>query len=469
MDMKMGESAEGQAGAHAGHQSMPEGLAGGEAMSDSGKEPGLMMAEHHDQTKWVYPVVMALGAWLIASPATLGYASAPLTWSDIISGVLALGLGFVARKKGRGWAAFAAAGVGIWLIFAPIIFWAPEAASYLNDSLVGALLIAFAILIPHGTEMPGPQIPPGWSYNPSSWSQRWPIIALGLLGFFISRYLAAYQLGHIGAVWDPLFGDGTQRVLKSDLSASFPVSDGGLGAAAYLLEVLMTWMGGQRRWWTMPWMVLFFAILVVPLGATSVILVVLQPISVGTWCTLCLIAAFAMLIAVPLAIDEVVAMGQFMARSRREGKSLWRTFWLGGRVADGQEAPSAHPAESSGLGSMVWGMTWQWTLLATVLLGGWLLAAPAVFGMEGTAAANGDRIFGALVITVAMISLAEVTLPLRFLNVAFGAWLLVQPWLLGAPGSLVWSDMLAGLMVIALSLPRGPVRESYGSWNRYLR
>lgn len=438
-------------------------------MSGPGKEPGLMMGEHHEATKWVYPIVMALGAWLIASPATLGYSSASLTVSDILSGVLALGLGFLAYKKGRGWAAWATAVVGVWLIFAPIVFWAPDAASYLNDSLIGALLVTFAILIPHGTEMGGPQIPPGWSYNPSSWSQRWPIIALGLLGFFISRYLAAYQLGHIGAAWDPIFGDGTQQVLKSDLSASFPVSDGGLGAAAYLLEVLMTWMGGRRRWWTMPWMVLFFAILVVPLGATSVILVILQPISVGAWCTLCVVAAFAMLIAVPLAIDEVVAMGQFMARSRREGKSLWRTFWLGGNVAEGQEAPSAHPVESGGLASMVWGMTAQWTLLVSVVLGAWLLAAPAVFGAEGTAAANGDRIFGALVITVAMISLAEVTLPLRFLNVAFGAWLLVQPWLLGASGGLIWSDMLIGLAVIALSFPRGPVREAYGGWNRYLR
>ena len=119
--------------------------------------------------------------------------------------------------------------------------------------------------------------------------------------------------------------------------------------------------------------------------------------------------------------------------------------------------------------SMVWGMTAHWTLLVTVLLGGWLLVAPAVFGSEGTAAANGDRIFGALVITVAMISLAEVTLPLRFLNVAFGGWIVAQPWLLGAPGNQVWSDVLVGLLVIALSFPRGPVRESYGGWNRYLR
>lgn len=45
--------------------------------------------------------------------------------------------------------------------------------------------------------MGGPDIPPGWNYTPSSWLQRLPIAALAVFGIFISRYLTAYQLGHI--------------------------------------------------------------------------------------------------------------------------------------------------------------------------------------------------------------------------------------------------------------------------------
>ncbi len=70
------------------------------------------------------------------------------------------------------------------------------------------------------------------------------MIATGFAGFIVSRYLAMYQLGYMDYMWDPLFGfhGGTEKVLNSDLSHSWPVSDGGLGAIAYTFEFLMvTW------------------------------------------------------------------------------------------------------------------------------------------------------------------------------------------------------------------------------------
>jgi hypothetical protein len=42
-------------------------------------------------------------------------------------------------------------------------------------------------------------VPPGWTYSPSTYVQRIPIIILGCVGFVIARILAAYQLGHIDA------------------------------------------------------------------------------------------------------------------------------------------------------------------------------------------------------------------------------------------------------------------------------
>ena len=70
-------------------------------------------------------------------------------------------------------------------------------------------------------------------------------------------------------------------------------------------------------------MVTFFFILVVPLGGVSIFfIIIIQPIILGTYYTLCLIQAFAMLIMISLAIDEVVAMGQYMRRSYQDGRPL---------------------------------------------------------------------------------------------------------------------------------------------------
>ena len=96
--------------------------------------------------------------------------------------------------------------------------------------------------------------------------QRAPILALALFSFFLARYMTAFQLGHITSAWDPIFGDGTVLVLGSDLSKSFPISDAGLGAFTYLVELLSGFMGDPRRWRTMPWMVALFGFMVIPLG-----------------------------------------------------------------------------------------------------------------------------------------------------------------------------------------------------------
>jgi hypothetical protein len=94
--------------------------------------------------------------------------------------------------------------------------------------------------------------------------------------------------------------------------------------------------------------------------------------------------------------------------------------------------------------------------------------APAVLGFEAYAAAN-DNVVGALIATVAIISTAEVIRAFRFVNLLFGIWLLVAPWaLVGASTSGRWSDMICGVALIFLTLPRGTVREQYGAWDAYV-
>lgn len=414
-----------------------------------------------------------LGAWLITSPFTLDYRNAVLGWSDLVSGALVIVLASITLVRGSAWAVWANALVGVWLLFAPLVFWAPTGAAYTNDTLAGALIITFVLLMPGmpGMRMlPGPDAPPGWSYNPSTWPQRAPIIALALVGFFLSRYMAAYQLGYIGSIWDPFFTPGTQAVLTSDVSRAFPISDAGLGAVAYMVEGLMGFMGDKRRWRTMPWMVTFFGILVVPLGIVSIALVILQPLVVEQWCTPCLIAAVAMLAMIALTLDEVVAMGVFLMQARREGQSLWRVFWQGGTLTGGASEAGERPVRPDVVTAeaMVWGVTLPWNLLATVGLGIWLMASPTVLGFGGATAHN-NHLFGALVVTVAMIALGEVGRAVRFINVLFGAWFIVSPWLLsGATTASTVSDIVVGAALILLSIRRGPVRESYGSWNRYI-
>jgi hypothetical protein len=324
---------------------------------------------------------------------------------------------------------------------------------------------------------PGPDTPPGWSYNPSDWMQRGPIIAMAFVGFFLSRYLAAYQLGHIAYPWDPFFGDGTRRVLDSEVSKAWPISDAGFGAVSYMLEALSGFMGGRNRWRTMPWMVGMFGVLVVPLGIVSIVLVILQPVAVGAWCALCLVTAAAMLIMISPAIDEVVAMMQFLLGARREGRPFWRTFWIGGTLDAYTEAERSESAatgrwrDRSTAAQIVAAMDLNsvpWNLLLCAALGIWLMAAPAILGATGTAA-NVDHLAGALAVTWAVIGWGEIVRPVRLVNVPMGLIIAAAPWIVGGDTAASgWNDAIVGVALMVLSLPSGRIHERFGGWNRYL-
>ncbi|MEO8198679.1 MAG: vitamin K epoxide reductase family protein, partial [Thermoanaerobaculia bacterium] len=426
---------------------------------------------------WPHFANMTLGLWLITGAFALGLRSSALQVSDVASGVLVILLAALSlshRPFWKLWAPWANSLVGLWLLFAPLAFWAPTAAAYSNDTLVGALVVVFAILAPGmpmapGMSMePGPDVPPGWSYNPSSWTQRAPIIALALIGFFLSRQMTAFQLGHVPTLTDPFFGIGTQRVLTSDVSRAFPIPDAGLGAFAYMIEFLMGFMGDKRRWRTMPWMVTFFGILVVPLGIVSITLIILQPLAVGAWCTPCLVAASAMLVMITLTLDEVAAMCQFLIQARREGQPFWRAFWLGGTLRNLPVTGPVRPDVVS-VKAMFWGVAMPWNLLLSVGLGVWLVVTPSVFGITG-AAAHSEQLAGALIVTATVIALADVGRAARFANILFGAWVIAAPWILrGATSASRWSDAIAGILVILLSFRRGSIGERYGSFERYIR
>ena len=170
-------------------------------------------------------------------------------------------------------------------------------------------------------------IPPGWDFNPATWTQRLPVIGLAIVGFVIASYLALYQWRIVSWVWDPFFPDGSLRILNSKISNILPIPDAALGAISYLVDAVTGAIGGRARWRTMPWIVIVFGLAVGPLGVVSVMLVVFQPVLFDAWCTLCLASAVVSLMMIGPAMDEFLASLQHLKRASDEGVSLWRVFW----------------------------------------------------------------------------------------------------------------------------------------------
>ncbi|KTD12046.1 NAD dependent epimerase/dehydratase [Legionella gratiana] len=441
--------------------------------------------KQHQQTLWAHFLNMGFGLWLIISPASLGYTSYPLILSDIISGGALLLFASLSLSWRLSSARWVCALIGLWLIFAPLVFWAPTAAAYLNDTLIGALIIGFSVLIrpeigvAPNAALEGPVIPPGWGYSPSSWFQRLPIIILAYVGFFISQYMAAYQLGHIDHVWEPFFvgylpdaKNGTEEIITSYVSKAFPVPDAGLGATVYILEILTGIIGGQNRWRTMPWLVLLFGFMIVPLGIVSITFIVIQPILLNTWCTLCLIAAVAMLIQVPYSFDEIIATCIFLWRRWKAGRPLLRIFFVGDSDETTQSKKELDSFEQSPfviLREMLsGGITLPWNLMGCILIGIWLMCTRIVLDTTGPMA-NSDHLIGCLIITVTITALAETVRILRFLNLFFAVALLITPFIYHASGWGIFASLISGGLLFFLSIPRGKIRFSYGTWDKVIR
>ena len=97
------------------------------------------------------------------------------------------------------------------------------------------------------------------------------------------------------------------------------------------------------------------------------------------------------------------------------------------------------------------------------------MAAPHFLSF-GNFCANHDRIIGPLVAALALIAATEVMRPLRWVVLAFGAWLVIAPLALG-----YWSgeplarnnDMITGLICMIASSFRGRIESRFGGgWSQ---
>ncbi|ABG05667.1 Vitamin K epoxide reductase [Rubrobacter xylanophilus DSM 9941] len=171
--------------------------------------------------------------------------------------------------------------------------------------------------------MSGRGVPPGWEENPTSWPRRLQVAALAAAGLLVAGYLTLYQLGLTGGVWDPFFPQGSPKVLR----LFEPVPDAALGALAYGTEIVLSFVGGEDRWRTMPWTTLAFGATVFAGALVSVLLMIAQPVLARAWCTLCLASAGISLLLCGRGAEEPLASLQHLRRVRDSGGSVWRALW----------------------------------------------------------------------------------------------------------------------------------------------
>jgi len=465
------------------------------AAGAAGENPETLRQQHQVQltaelgdNRWPHFVNIALGSWLFTQPLLIHVQEPLLRWSEMGLGALLMVFATLALSQ-RGTAArWVCAGIGTLVMAIPFLFHTGNAAAYLSDTLVGALIFGFAVCLKPepGTAalaaLSGPDVPPGWSYNPSAWTQRLPIIATALIGLFVARYLAAYQLGHIPHVWDPFFDgsatdpqNGTEEIITSALSKAFPVSDAALGGYTYLLEILTGLVGAKARWRTMPWLVVLFGLMIAPLGVTSIAFVIIQPIVIGTWSTVALIGAAAILIQIPYSLDELIATLQFVRRRVQAGRNGLTVFFHGDTDtmptgASGKQRVADEFDQRPGAvlrNMMAGGVNLPWNLGLAALIGLALLFTRLWPGVEGNLA-HAHHVVGSLVLTVVSIAAAEVARPVRWLNALLGAGLMVSPFVFAGDTTALLVSVVAGAALMALSIRRGPVHQHYGSWDRMI-
>ena len=458
--------------------------------SEAGEHPEKLRARHevsyrreHRASRWAHFLNIALGVWLVTQPPMIGVAEPWLARTEIALGAALIVFATLSLSWRMGWARWACAAIGALVMAAPFLFWTENPAAYLSDTLVGALIFGFAICTrPEVGPSPlaastGPEAPPGWSFNPSSWTQRIPIILLAFVGLQVSRYLAAYQLGHVDGVWEPFFmgspadpQNGTKEIITSHVSEAWPVSDAAVGGYTYVLEILTGIVGSRARWRTMPWLVVLFGLMIAPLGITSIFFIIIQPIVIGTWSTLALIGAAAMLIQIPYSLDELLATIQFMRRRAKAGRSWLRVFLFGDTDEGEADAePDEFASRPDRILKEMWagGVSLPWNLAAAASIGLWLMFTRVTLGAEGDMA-NADHLVGALALTVISLAAAEVARALRFLLVPLGVALLITPFAYDAGTAASVASIICGIALALLSLRRGAITQHYAGWQKMI-
>lgn len=100
--------------------------------------------------------------------------------------------------------------------------------------------------------------------------------------------------------------------------------------------------------------------------------------------------------------------------------------------------------------------------IINICLGIWLMAAPSSLSYSDVAADN-DYILGPVIASVALIALSGCTRSIARMNLLFGCWLIIAPWILhyDLPRTSA-NDMITGILVSILSFYRRKANHQYG-------
>ena len=147
-------------------------------------------------------------------------------------------------------------------------------------------------------------------------AKRLAIAGLGLLGVADLLYMLAYEERLIDHLVCPFFGDGCDRVGRSDHASHLGVPHAAAGAVAYAAMATLALWGGadppeQRRWQNL----LLGAMSGAAAGA-SLFLIYEQKAKVKHWCFWCLLASGINFAIAPMALPD----------ARRAARSARRQF-----------------------------------------------------------------------------------------------------------------------------------------------
>jgi uncharacterized membrane protein len=147
-------------------------------------------------------------------------------------------------------------------------------------------------------------------------------IVVASLGLMVSLYLAAYQRHLVRSVWEPLFGEGSVRVLGSPLSRALPVPDAALGAAGYMVEVGLGVASLVARERARAWLTLVLGLVALAMAAGGLGLTAYALFGLRAACTLCLVSAALSGLLAGLVLPESAAAFRVLIattkRTRRE-------------------------------------------------------------------------------------------------------------------------------------------------------
>jgi hypothetical protein len=179
-----------------------------------------------------------------------------------------------------------------------------------------------------------------------------------------------------------------------------------------------------------------------------------------------------MLIMIALTLDEMVAVCQYLANVKRSHQPFWKIFWKGGTYPEGNidtRSPPLNAQLGKNVDAMLWGITFPWNLLVSVLFGGILMFSPGFIQIP-LRLADSDHIVGAVVATLSFMAMAEVFRAIRFLNILLAIWVIsFSLFFIQEDNSHYLFHIIWGILLILVSLPKGKVLERYGSWNRFIK